>query len=738
VPELSARLEQLDTIFSVELSERVQTLSELLAEVERGADPGAPRSIARALHSLKGAARAVDATAIEQVAHAAEAATLSLDGQPDAAWVGALRMAIDALKALHSEPGADVSSSIARLVAVTRVEAEPAPRALAGPLQPPVAQRQPAERTEQSSVRVSLAKLDALLTESGELSVTQLRIGERLNELRDLQRQIERWQRDWSKTRPARARLNRAGHRTRESETLIRAADLADRQMQAVLQRTRELVADLAQNTAQLATVATGIGQEVMAIRLLPAGSIFQPLERLVRDLARQTGKEVRLELSGTDTEVDRRILDELRDPLMHMMRNSVDHGIELPDERRHEGKPGQGRLTLSAFQRGDRVLIVVGDDGRGLDIDAIRATAIRRNLLTLERAESIDTAALIDLIFHPGFSTRDSVTEISGRGVGMDVVRDNVRRLGGEVRVQTTPGAGTTFTITVPLTLATTRVLLVENAGLTYAVPSSNVERTGRIRATELHRVEGRLGLKIDGRVVPVVELSGVLKQPASPDAPESTEEWRPFFVLIQGERAVALLTDRLVDETELVVKALGAPLKRVRHVSGAAVLGTGSVVVILNPSDLFNSAVGNMETAPRASASDPSKTSAARRRVLIVDDSVMTRTLERTILEGAGYSVAVAADGVQALELLNESDFDVVVSDVEMPRMTGVELTIALREDERWRHLPVVLVTSLDAPEHVERGAAAGADAYIVKSSFDSAALLEAVERLLGRSPV
>ncbi len=699
MPELSARLEQLDTIFSVELSERVQTLSELLAEVERGADPGAPRSIARALHSLKGAARAVDATAIEQVAHAAEAATLSLDGQPDAAWVGALRMAIDALKALHSEPGADVSSSIARLVAVTRVEAEPAPRALAGPLQPPVAQRQPAER----------------------------------NELRDLQRQIERWQRDWSKTRPARARLNRAGHRTRESETLIRAADLADRQMQAVLQRTRELVADLAQNTAQLATVATGIGQEVMAIRLLPAGSIFQPLERLVRDLARQTGKEVRLELSGTDTEVDRRILDELRDPLMHMMRNSVDHGIELPDERRQEGKPGQGRLTLSAFQRGDRVLIVVGDDGRGLDIDAIRATAIRRNLLTLERAESIDTAALVDLIFHPGFSTRDSVTEISGRGVGMDVVRDNVRRLGGEVRVQTTPGAGTTFTITVPLTLATTRVLLVENAGLTYAVPSSNVERTGRIRATELHRVEGRLGLKIDGRVVPVVELSGVLKQPASPDAPESTEEWRPFFVLIQGDRAVALLTDRLVDETELVVKALGAPLKRVRHVSGAAVLGTGSVVVILNPSDLFNSAVGNMETAPRASASDPSKTSAARRRVLIVDDSVMTRTLERTILEGAGYSVAVAADGVQALELLNESDFDVVVSDVEMPRMTGVELTIALREDERWRHLPVVLVTSLDAPEHVERGAAAGADAYIVKGRFDQNDLLQTVARLV-----
>jgi two-component system, chemotaxis family, sensor kinase CheA len=282
-------------------------------------------------------------------------------------------------------------------------------------------------------------------------------------------------------------------------------------------------------------------------------------------------------------------------------------------------------------------------------------------------------------------------------------------------------------------LTLATTRVLLVENAGLTYAVPSSSIERTGRIRASELHRVEGRLGLKIDGRVVPVVELSAALKQTPSPTASLAADDWRPFFVLPQGDRAVALLTDRLVDETELVVKALGAPLKRVRHVAGAAVLGTGSVVVILNPSDLFNSSLGNLETAPRVAASDPAKVARDRRRVLIVDDSVMTRTLERTILEGAGYSVTVAADGVQALELLSESDFDVIVSDIEMPRMDGLELTLAVRDDERWRHLPIVLVTSLDAPEHVERGAAAGADAYIVKGRFDQNDLLQTVARLV-----
>jgi two-component system chemotaxis sensor kinase CheA len=587
-------------------------------------------------------------------------------------------------------------------------------------------------------VRVSLSKLDTLLTESGELSVTQLRIVQRLNELRDLHRQLERWQRDWSKTRPVRARLRRAGHRTiRESEALLRASDQADRNVQAMLQRTRELVSSLAQNTSQLATVAAAIGQEVMAIRLMPAGTIFMPLERLVRDLARQTGKEARLELSGTDTEVDRRILDELRDPLMHMVRNTVDHGLESPEERRRAGKPAQGCLKLSAVQRGDRIQLVVEDDGRGLDVEAIRATAIRRNLLTPERAEQIDQAALIDLIFHPGFSTREVVSELSGRGVGMDVVRDHVNRLSGDIRVQTTPGVGTTFTLTAPLTLATTRVLLIEDQGHTYAVPSSNVERTGRVRASELHRLEGRLALQIDGRVVPVVELSSVLQQPNAL-AWDSADQWRPFFVLSQGDGAVALLTDRLVDETELVVKSLGAPLKRVRHVAGAAVLGTGAVAVILNPLDLYKSSLRNVDSASRLTPPLPPAEESIEdkpsRRVLVVDDSVMTRTLERTILESAGYSVIVATDGAHALELLNDStEVDAIVCDVEMPRMTGLELTAAVRQDERWRHLPVVLVTSLDAPEHVERGAAAGADAYIVKGRFDQNDLLEAVGRLV-----
>jgi two-component system chemotaxis sensor kinase CheA len=359
----------------------------------------------------------------------------------------------------------------------------------------------------------------------------------------------------------------------------------------------------------------------------------------------------------------------------------------------------------------------------------------VRRGLLAGERAENLDSAGAIDLIFHPGFSTRTTVSELSGRGVGMDVVRAHVERLGGEIAVRTTPGAGTSFIITVPLTLATTRVLLVEDHGELYAVPSSTIERTGRVRSADLLQLEGRRAIQIEGRAVPVVELADVLQRPRS-DEEISPREWRPYFVLPHGDRAVALLTTHLVDEQELVIKALGAPLKRVKHIAGAAVLGTGAVVVILSPGDLTKTALGNLDNGlfmARMADLPAAESDAPRRRVLVVDDSVMTRTLERSILEAAGYEVVVAVDGQQALDILGTTAVDAIVSDVEMPRLNGFALTAAIRQSEQLRHLPVVLVTSLDAPEQVERGAAAGADAYIVKGRFDQQDLLRTLERLL-----
>jgi two-component system chemotaxis sensor kinase CheA len=342
-----------------------------------------------------------------------------------------------------------------------------------------------------------------------------------------------------------------------------------------------------------------------------------------------------------------------------------------------------------------------------------------------------MDDATVMDIIFQPGFSTRTTVTELSGRGVGLDVVRQHVQQLNGQVTVTSRPGKGTCFTLRVPLTLATTRAVLVEEDGQLLALPSTLIERSARVREQHIVTFEGRRAVTIEGRPVPVVELGAVLERP--PAAGRQPDEWRPLVILQQGERRLAILTDKLVGEQEIVVKNLGWPIGHVPNVSGAAVLGSGQTVVILNPSDLLKNGTRLASLALRSGNAPAVALERRVHRLLAVDDSLTTRTLIRSILESAGYDVVVAADGLEALTLLQSDSFDLVVADVEMPRMNGFELTEAIRRDERLRLTPVVLVTSLAGDDHRARGVAAGADAYIVKSVFEQGLLLDAVGRLL-----
>jgi two-component system chemotaxis sensor kinase CheA len=395
-------------------------------------------------------------------------------------------------------------------------------------------------------------------------------------------------------------------------------------------------------------------------------------------------------------------------------------------------GKPRGGVIRLAATQRGGSVMLDLSDDGAGLDLAQIRNLAGAKQLLSEEQAAALSEQRAMDLIFQPGFTTRQTVTETSGRGVGMDVVRKHVEQLGGQIRVSSMCGRGTRFAISVPLTLATTRVILLQEEGQLFAVPSLMIERTARIRECDLVPLEGRRAVMLDGHPVPIVELAAILERPRSTVV---GEEWRGCFVLEQNEQRLAVLADRLLDEQEIVTKRLGWPLRRVRNVDGAAVLSSGETVVVLNPADLFKS--GSQFTAGGRNApalpERPADPESAQRRVLVVDDSLTTRTLERSILEAAGYETAVAADGAEALTVLRSRPIDLVISDVDMPRLDGFSLTTEIRRDERLHHIPVILVTSLEAREHRDRGVAAGADAYIVKSGFDQGQLLDTIGRLL-----
>jgi two-component system chemotaxis sensor kinase CheA len=511
---------------------------------------------------------------------------------------------------------------------------------------------------------------------------------------------------------------------------LVRFLERNETNLTTLAPRLSAVHARLAGPTVDLGVLTDDLQTHVMRFRMLPFGHLSSNLERTVRDLTRSLGKEARLVLVGSDMEIDRRALEDLKDPLLHLLRNAIDHGLELPAERQRLGKPAIGSVIVAATQRGNTTVIEVEDDGAGINEAAVRRAAAERGLATDEELASMHDRDVLRLIFLSGFSTRANVTEVSGRGIGLDVVARNVERLGGRVDVESPPSGGTRFTITLPLTLASTRALLVESGDALYALPTAAVERV--LRPPQLGSIGGRPMLECDGTAVPVVALSTLFggaelasKTPAASTAVRLT----PTLVLLgSGVQRVALLVDRLVGEQEIVVKPLPYPAVRVRHIAGATILGSGRIVPILNVADLLRGVERAVPTYVAPPLAEPRR----RQRVLVADDSLTTRTMERYILEAAGYEVALAGDGAEALALLQEHGSDVLVSDIEMPGLDGIELTARVRAEPLLRDLPVILVTSLDSATDRERGLQAGADAYLVKTSFDQDQLLRTIREI------
>jgi two-component system, chemotaxis family, sensor kinase CheA len=419
-----------------------------------------------------------------------------------------------------------------------------------------------------------------------------------------------------------------------------------------------------------------------LGVRLLPAAMLFPPLERLVRDLGQQLGKQVRLVTLGGSVGIDRKILEGLRDPLMHMIRNALDHGLEVPSVRKAAGKPEEGTISLSVSSSGGVVTLLLNDDGGGMDAVRIMQKAQDKGMIQA----GFDPKLALELIFEPGFSTAAAVTDVSGRGVGMDVVRQNIRALGGTVSVQSALGQGSQFVMRLPAQLATVRVLLVRVGRDTFALPTANIERTGRVKFEGIHQLEGRNVIILAGRPVPVVELGGVLDVPF-----EAGEAWQPYVVLRRDDDRLACTVDAMLGEQEVVVKKLSYPLERFAPLEGAAVLGSGQLVSILASSHLLERGL-KREIRVRRDLKLVPQVVAAVPRIMVVDDSITSRTLERSILEAAGFETITAVHGAQALEFLRRGEHvDLVVSDVEMPELDGFGLTTEIRRDPRLAQIPV-----------------------------------------------
>lgn len=585
-------------------------------------------------------------------------------------------------------------------------------------------------RPADETLRVSTKKLGALMAQVGELLAARLRTDQRLAELKGILGVEE----DLLDRRVAlRVTLQEAAPDLSDPVVarMAQALDESTATHRQLVRQLRDLVRAFETDALQSTILSGELQEDIRRIQTFPLASVLDPLPRAVRNMARDAGKDVELVVVGGDLELDKKVLEALRDPLYHLLRNAVDHGIESPDDRRAAGKPPQGKITLRAEHRGDAITITVEDDGPGIDLEAVRRRARERGLLSERTAEQANEQLLLDLLFSPGFTTRKRVGSLSGRGVGLDAVRTSIEELHGNVSVQTRRGRGALIAISLPLTIYVVHALILRVGTHELAIPISSVHRIMRVRALDVITVEQSPAVLVDGGPVALVPLSELLGVAADPrgDAEHAT-----VIVVGVGDQRCALAVDEIVGDQTVLAKNLEPPLVRVPNISGATVRGDGTVLLTLNPIDLLRRA--SLLRADHAFFRGADARAARRARLLLVDDSFTTRALERSVLEAAGFEVTAVASGEDALLALAGPDaYDGVVSDVAMAGVDGFELCRRVRGDARRRELPVVLVTSLGSAEDRRRGMEAGADAYVVKSEFDHEWLVAKLRELLGR---
>lgn len=740
-------------IFWVEVGDYLGTLNHMLLQIEASAtddDSEHIREANRIAHSMKGAAHAVGINVIETLAYYMEELFDSAMNNRLELTPTVCDLIYDGLDLIQNVVNGVENPTETLATVLARLEQTVAAAQVA---HPPDKKRTTAIRTVQltqevgesgtmqlrsveESVRVPVSRLDRLMGELSELLVARMHSEERQRSFIQLGRLNHKWQREWRAVRTAYIRLARRIQNEPESVpddmlTLFEFLETNERYLLETNRHLARLSREMAQFNSQLTMLTEQMQDDIGGMRLVPFDSVVSGFQRLVRDMARDTEKNVYLDVIGVAVEMDKSALDSLKEPIMHLLRNAVDHGIEISSERERHGKAPAGRIELAVEQRGKEIHIRVSDDGRGLDAFRIGRAAVHAGLISSQEANSLAPEDAHNLIFHPGLSTRDEVTSLSGRGMGMDIVRTRVEGLRGRVSVASTPNKGTAFIMRIPLLLTRLSCILLRAGGQDFAVPSASVMRMLTLKQTDLFTAEGRDMVLVDERPIPITSLDSLLGLPASPSDPENVV----LLVLTVGERAIAFQVEALYSEQELVLKQLGTEIAEASFVSGAALLGSGEVIVILDPNDLIRGAGGTRPLLPGTKAKvEPNIDPHERRlRVLIVDDSITTRTLEKHILENAGFEVYVAVNGLEAWERLAELSVDVVIADVEMPKMTGLELTRRIREHNALNRLPVILLTSLAKPEQREAGLKAGADAYLVKSRFDQDELLRLIQAVV-----
>ena len=759
--------------FAEEAQERVEAISSGIVNLEKITLPEDRQPIMediyREFHSLKGAARAVNISSLETLCQAVESVLSRMrsgEEAPGDPFFDTLYKVLDYLdKALHQDGDTDneiddLLSSIEALNHGEQKQAAPpvpaegqekgskfsfqddtrpqgekvAPEMVAkppaktekglAPSQPPAHQI-----TLGDTVRVASQKLDATLLIAEEFVSMKLISRQHLENFRALFQDLLAWERQWARIEEDMRRLRKNTGDDSLISDLIAFLDWNREQVTALKKQLKSMVKATEEDHSSCGALVDDLLDKMKEISMQPCATLLETLPRMVKSLARDLGKEIDFTLQGQELEIDRRILEGMKDPLVHLLRNAVDHGIGSPEDRLEQGKEASGHIKLMVSRTEDQKLeLLLADDGKGIPTDLLKQKAVENGIITSDEAEAMDHKEALSLIFRTGLSLSPMVTKLSGRGLGMDIVQKKVQELGGMIDVESSPEKGTSFRIKLPVTMATFRGILVKVSDNLFVLPSSHVERVLLVTEEDIKTIENRPTISVDERVICLVDLARIMNLPST--GKDNNPGDAVMVILGFGEGRIAVRVDEVLKEQEVLVKGLGKQLVRVPYLSGATILGSGQLVPVLNVADLFrNPSERQEESSAEAGKPRPN----GEKSILVVDDSITSRMLLKNILEVAGYRVKTVVDGREAYATLKTDSFDLIVSDVEMPRMNGFELTSAIRSDEEMKEMPVVLVTSLDSREDRERGIDVGANAYIVKSRFDQDDLLEVIKRFV-----
>jgi len=677
-------------IFLKEAQEHLESLQTnlLILEKEPGNKP-LIHELLRNAHTLKGSARMLGFEDISVIGHRMEDFLREMeDGERavDAASTDLLLQGTDAIYRMTNDiaRGDDSPIDIERFIVAFDQGISTSDAFLAT--------HKPETAVLGDTIRTSVKTLDSVVNLLGELIINKKRFEDKSDELKFL---------------------------GRTSGGAVATARLMDFQQA------------LEEDVLYLGYIIQQLHTEAMALRMLPLRTITEGFVRMVRDLSKAQGKEIDLEIRGEHIEIDRLLLESLKPMFLHMLTNAVDHGIEQPEERVARGKPAKGTIRLTARHEGNNVVIELRDDGSGMDPKKIKATALRRGVIDNDEAEALKDEDALYLTLRQGFSTSEIVTDISGRGVGMDVVKMNIEKVKGNLILRSEVGAYTEVQLTLPLTLAVIDALMISCSGEQYAIPLSSVQETLKIRSSDIATVAGKEVLSVRNTTVPLFSLARILGLEG--DETSISGDKLAAVILKQRDQVIACTIDKSHGTAEIVVKSLGGQLRKVRHTFGATIMGDGNPALILDVPDIFATAEGVPSGGLRKSLLER-QTSVRRGNILVVDDSITTRTMEKSILVSNGYEVTIAVSAEDALEKITGASFDLVISDVEMPGLNGFELTARLRSIDEYRNIPIIIVSSLSKDEHKRKAIDAGAQAYIVKGAFEQGTLLDTVETLIG----